>query len=641
MKKPTNYAKAEAQLYWHQQVLNTHVDKLTTAQGDSEQPAVELPANLPDAISQHQPIANYPAFLERGFCENQTLPPALLPSPNQRFVLLQQIDEHNVADCPIMQSVPLDGSFRPKETGCKMGLPGDDILPTASLLIADTENNTVIRWDRPPVPASNGGLIETKRVFWASDNLLYVIEQPRDRRTITLLQVDPSSGLSRVILTEQGDTYLQPGPLPFSEPLIRVLPKHNAVIWYSQQNGWGHLYLQRLTTGELINPITTGQRVVTQLHEVDEANAIVYFSACSASNAALNPYYEQLYRVNLDGSDLRLLSSEPAQHDIQSINLNDNSFIDCFSRVDLPTQLVTRNLSDGSIINTLLEPAEAQKAAATFNHPIGFTAKACDQSSDLYGVLYRPSDFDPAQSYPVILAIYGTPHECVVPLRYAESSNKVRDIYRSLAELGFIVVIVDPRGTPLRGKAFHDVAYKNLHNGGGIDDQVAALKQLGERHPWMDMTRVGITGHSGGGYASARAMMTHADFFKVCVSSAGNHDQRLYVAGWAETFHGLVEGDNYSVFENDPLIPKLTGKLLLVHGDADANVHIAHTLQLVDKLIHHNKDFDLLVLPNRGHLHMQDTYFIRRLWDYFVEHLLGEQPPKDYAIAAPITLTTD
>ena len=627
------YAMAEAQLSWHQQSLKQAIAEVLPAAEPADQPpplsyeAINALFNEADL-----PLANYPAFIERGICENQSLPPAAILSPNQRYLAVQKIDEQAVADCPLMQAVPSGHSLRPKDNHFKLGLPGDLCLPMASILIADLDQNSTLHCDRAAIEASNGGLVEGKRVFWGSDNQLYMIEQSRDRCCIEFVQVDPATGKSRVLLSEQGSSFLQVGPLPFSEPLVRVLPESHVFIWYSQASGWGQLYLHDLRTGELINAITTGASVVTQLHAIDEAQCRLYFSACGNGD---NLYHEQLYGVSLDGTACQLLTPEQAQHDIHAICVKSQTFVDSFSRVDLPTQVVVRRLTDGAVVSTCLAPEEAMKAAAHFNHPIGFTAKAADKVTDLNGVIYRPGDFNETNNYPVILAIYGTPHECIVPTRYAQSSDIVRDIYRSLAELGFVVVMVDPRGTPLRGKVFHDFAYGQLHNGGCIDDQVAVLRQLGRLYTWMDMDRVGITGHSGGGYASARAMMTHPELFKVCVSSAGNHDQRLYVAGWAETFQGLVAEDNYAVFSNESLVPQLAGKLLLVHGDSDANVHIAHTLQLVDQLINHNKDFDLLILPNRGHVHARDGYFIRRLWDYFVEHLQGNAPAKAYAITPP------
>ena len=205
--------------------------------------------------------------------------------------------------------------------------------------------------------------------------------------------------------------------------------------------------------------------------------------------------------------------------------------------------------------------------------------------------------------------------------------------------MGFIVVTLDPRGTPLRSKAFQDEAFGNFQSGGGINDQVATLKQLAARHPWMDLTRVGITGTSGGGFASARAMLSHPDFFQVAVANAGSYDYRAYNAIWAESYQGLLQGDNFSEQACIHRVQHLKGKLLLVHGDMDANVHIAHVLQLVDQLIKHNKDFDLLIMPNRQHTYGNDPYFIRRLWDYFVTHLLKETPPSNYCIGEKNTST--
>lgn len=579
----------------------------------------------------HYAYGAYPDFISVGIAGQAPLPPAIVYSPNQQFAAVQRIDERAVWTMPrILQQQ----DSRPMDTRYQLALPGDTHIPLASLVVVNLNNNAVLACDRKPVPASNGGLIETRRVFWDSDNRLYMIEQSRDRRIMTLLQIDPTSGNSRVIIEERGDTYIHPGALPFGAPLIEILSERNELIWYSQRSGWGQLYRYDLNSGALLNAVTQGEFVVTKLHAVDPACGVVYFSACG-KELGRNPYYEHLYAVNLDGAELRLLTPDNAQHDISEFCLAQKTFVDYISRVDLPTQAVVRDLQQGQPIRRQVDASTSESLATGFNHPVMFTAKAADQITDLYGVIYRPSDFDPEKSYPVVLCIYGAPQECIVPTRYAEVSNKVRDTYRTLAELGLIAVMVDPRGTPLRGKAFHDVAYGNLQNAGGIDDQVAVLQQLSERHSWMDMSRVGITGHSGGGYASARAMMTHPALFKVCVASAGNHDQRLYVAGWAETFQGLVKGDNYSVLSNRDLIGQLQGKLLLVHGDADANVSIVHTLQLVDQLITANKDVDLLILPQRGHGHARDGYFIRRLWDYFAEHLLNETPPQGVEINPP------
>lgn len=595
----------------------------------------------------HYGYGTYADFVTLDLYLGEPVPPAALWSLDSRYLAVQRIDERQVQDMPLMQTVPLNGSLRPLSDHYKMAFPGDEHVPLATLCVIELATGRIIQINREP---SYSGFVEMDAVQWGDDHCLYFIERTRDRKTLRFVCFDPVDGTSRVLIEEQGQGHLYLNPFPFGSPIIKVLVDSNEFIWYSQCSDWGHLYRYDLTTGELKNAITAGSYVVTKILFFDPVNQRVYFSACGRESNC-NPYYEQVYRVNLDGSDLVLLTPEASQHDvypltssvpiietdstIHGFSPDGRIFIDTISRIDQPAKSVLRSSDDGRVLMNLSYCDEALLAETPYTPPRSFTAKAADGETDLWGVMYCPSDFDQTHCYPVILCIYGTPHECITPKRFGQTSSSVRDIYRTLAELGFIVVIVDPRGTPLRSKSFHDVAYGNLQNGGGIDDQVTVLKQLGEQYAWVDLDRVGIAGHSGGGFAATHAMLTYPDFFKVAVASAGNHDQRLYDYGWGETFQGLVEGDNYVEQACRSLAQNLKGKLLLAHGDMDPNVHIAHTLQLVDALIEHNKDFDLLILPNRGHSFNQDTYFIRRVWDYFVEHLLKETPPKNYRITPP------
>ena len=607
-----------------------------------------LESPLTDDGEPHYGYGSYPDHRSFVCLESKPLAPAVLWSPDGRYLAVQRIDERLVKDMPIMQSVPEDGSFRPISYSYKMALPGDAHVALASLCVIDLETGDIIGSDRLPVPTPMLGFIEQGAVVWGGDNCMYSVERTRDWQTVRFVRFDPVKGVSRVLLEETGHGMLGPTPSPMFGQIFKVLPDTDEFIWYSRCSGWGHLYRYELSSGELKNPITSGDYVVTRIHRIDPLKGCLYFTACGRESGR-NPYYEHFYRVNLDGSDLILLTPEASHHDIVPSNINfldtgcepdvhaispnGNVFVDTISRVDQPCRSVLRSTDDGAELMTLSQCDQA--LLPDMIPPQVFTVKAVDDITDLWGVMYRPGDFDEGKQYPVILSLYGTPQASITQKKFAEISLTGVNYHQALAELGFVIVTLDPRGTPLRSKAFHDVAYGNLQNGGGIDDQVGAIKQLGERYPWMNLNRVGITGWSGGGFASARAMLSHPEFFKVAVSNAGNHDNRLYCAGWVEAFQGLLAGDNYEEQASASLAKNLKGKLLLTHGDRDANVHIAHTLQLVDQLIKHNKNFDLLILPNRQHVYYEDPYYIRRLWDYFVEHLLKETLPKDYRIVPP------
>jgi dipeptidyl aminopeptidase/acylaminoacyl peptidase len=264
-----------------------------------------------------------------------------------------------------------------------------------------------------------------------------------------------------------------------------------------------------------------------------------------------------------------------------------------------------------------------------YRTPKPFRAVASDGKTEIHGVLMYPTNFDPAKKYPVIDAIYPGPQVIKAPKRYQAGA-----IEQAIAEMGFIVIQIDGLGTPGRSKVFHDIAYANMANGGDLASHVAGLRQLVKDHPYLDLDRVGIFGHSGGGFASARAMLLHPDFFKVAVSSAGNHDQLGYLYSWGEKYQGPVNGTNYDGQENARLAANLKGRLLLAYGDMDDNVSPALTVQLIDALTKANKDYDLIVIPNGNHRFSVNPYFNRRRWDYFVKHLLGVEPPAGFQIKA-------
>jgi len=405
------------------------------------------------------------------------------------------------------------------------------------------------------------------------------------------------------------------------------------VLWFSQRDGWGHLYVYDATTGELLEQLTSGAWAVADVLHMDEVGRWVYFTAVGTT-AASDPYFELLYRVSLDGGEPQLLTPEDATHRI-TFSPSGDFFIDSYSRVDQPPVTVLRSATGDVLME--LERADIEDLVATgWTCPERFCVKARDGSTDIYGVLIRPTSFNGNSQLPVLDDIYAGPQTNRAPASFAgytspshqHPSHAARGFWhaQALAELGFAVVMVDGLGMPFRSKAFRDWSFRNVGDG-GIEDHVVALRQLALQHPYLDLERVGIYGHSAGGYASTHAMLRFPEFFKVAVSSAGNHDHRLDKATWIERYMGLPVGDYYCEQANSTLADNLRGKLLLIHGEMDENVHVASTLQLVDALIKADKDFDLLLLPNRPHACTDDLYFIRRRWDYFVRHLLGREPP--------------
>jgi dipeptidyl aminopeptidase/acylaminoacyl peptidase len=332
--------------------------------------------------------------------------------------------------------------------------------------------------------------------------------------------------------------------------------------------------------------------------------------------------------VNLDGTGLKLLTPEDADHSA-TFSPSGAYFVDTYSRVDLPPVSVLRRSADGAVV-VELERADISRLLATgWRYPEPFVAKARDGTTDIYGLIWRPTNFDSTRKYPVVEQVYTGPHGFFVPKTF----NAYRSPSQGIAELGFITVMVDGMGTAGRSRAFHDASYRKL--GDGVADHIPALKQIAAKYPYMDLTRVGIWGHSAGGYDAAHAIMKYPEFYKVAVSSAGNQDHRLDKAVWNTQWMGMPVGEHYVQQSNITMAPRLEGKLFLMHGDLDDNVPISATLQLVDALVKANKDFDLLILPGANHGAGGHPYFVRRRWDYFVKHLLGVDPPAGYRLGEP------
>jgi dipeptidyl-peptidase 4 len=405
----------------------------------------------------------------------------------------------------------------------------------------------------------------------------------------------------------------------------------NEFIWYTERDGWGHLYLYDITTGKLKNQITTGNFAVWNTVKVDEKNRVIYFNA-GGREKGRDPYFGHFYRVNFDGKNLQLLTPEDANHQVQ-LSPDGKYFVDNYSKPDVPTTSVLRDMN-GKLIANLEKTDVTRLVAAGWKPPMPITVKDRDNKWDLYGLMFTPTNLDKTKKYPVVNYIYPGPQAGGVGTR---SFGASRNDNQALAELGFVVIVIDGTCNPLRSKAFHDSCYGNMADN-TLPDQIAGIKQLAAKYPFIDADKVGVWGHSGGGFATAMAMFKFPDFYKVGIAESGNYDNRNYEDDWAERYNGLLQKtadgkDNYED-QSAPLYAKnLKGKLLLAHGGMDDNVPPYHTYLVVDALVKANKDFDLLIFPNARHGYGADSfYMMRRRWDYFVKNLLGAEPPKEYEI---------
>ncbi len=562
--------------------------------------------------------------------------PVVKWSPDSRRIATFQQDQREVGEMYLVST----NVGHPRLERWKYPLPGDKVITTIQRVVIDVDERKVVRVKMPPDQHRStlcddvicGG--DWVDVQWAPDSRsLAFVSSSRDHKLAELRVANVETGEIRDVMHELVGTFFESGN---GRANWRYLPASNEVIWFSQRDDWGQLYLYDLATGQQKLQITSGEGNVTQLLHVDEDARVLYFAAVG-KEAGRDPYFRHLYRIGMDGKGLMLLTPDDADHDV-SMAKDGKTFVDTWSTPDTPPQTVLRDQAGKTVL--ALEKADISKlVAAGWKPPMRITVKARDGVTDLYGLLYRPTNFDASQKYPIINNIYPGPQTGSVGSRQFAAS---RGDTQALAELGFVIVQVDGMGTPWRSKKFHEAYYGDMGDN-TLPDQVAAMKELASRFPWIDLERAGIYGHSGGGFATAGAMFRYPEFFKVGVSQAGNHDNRNYEDDWAEKWQGLLENQaggksNYDNQANQLVAHQLKGKLLLAHGTMDSNVPMYNTLLVVDELIKANKDFDLILFPNRGHGFGNEPYMVRRRWDYFVTHLLGATPPPAYEIKpAPTT----
>jgi len=552
----------------------------------------------------------------------------LLWSPDSRKIATQQQDERTVGDMYLVETKV----GHPVLHAWKYPLPGDSAVAMLHRVIIDVDAGTVTRLQLPPEyhRATLGDNLSMNDYRWSPDgSKLALVSSSRDHKQAVFRLADAATGAVRTLFDESEKTHFE------SRTGWQVLWATNEIIWYSQRDDWGQLYLYDLVSGKLKNKITTGEGPVSAIVRVDDKSRIIWFSAMGREKGQ-DPYFPHFYRVGLDGKNTFSLTPDDGDHAIQ-LSPSGRYLVDTYSKPEVAPVVALRD-GDGNLVMPLEKTDISKLAASGWKPPIPVKVKAADGKTDLYGMMFRPTTFDPSKKYPIINNAYPGPQSGSVGAR---TFTAARGDKQALAELGFIVVSIDGRGTPGRSKSFHDAYYGAMGRDNTIPDQVAAMKELARQYPWIDIDRAAMWGHSGGGFITADAMFRFPDFFKVGIAESGNHDQREYEDDWGERYQGLMtrnaDGtDSYDVEANQTFAKNLKGHLLLAHGTMDNNVPPYNTLLVADALIKANKDFDLLMLPNQPHGYgSMSNYMMRRRWDYFVKWLLNADPPKEYEIKTP------
>lgn len=543
------------------------------------------------------------------------LPPAVVWSPDSTRVLTHQLDRRKMRETHLIDVLPEDGGV-PTLMTQRYAFPGDEHLPEQQYVVLEVDGAAVrAQGERQLVGVLSP--ITLQHAWWAEDGSVYFIDRPRDQRSLTLKRLDPATGEVGEVLTETGETRVEPNQYGQEVGVTRSVG--DDLLWYSQRDGFGHLYRYDLRSGELLNQVTAGEWGVRRILHVD--GGVVYFLA--GGLVADSPYRLTVCRVNLDGTGFARITGDELHHDV-AVPPNGRYFVDTASTTSQAPVSTVRSWTGEVLVE--LEKADASALPATgWQPPEPFRAIAADGVTEIFGQLHKPHDFDPAASYPVLDSPYPGPH--INRLAPGFDPGIFGADAEALAALGFVVVVVDGRGTPGRSKQFHDASYGNLQSA-GIADHVAAIRQVAQTRPWMDLDRVGVYGMSGGAFATVRAMGEFPDFFRAGVAESGNLDNRVYLQQWGETYAGPPGEQDYADVSLLALADRIEGRLLLVHGGLDDNVQPHHTLRMADRLIAADKDFDLLIVPRGEHTFLgYEHHVVRRRWNHLLQHVAGITPP--------------
>jgi dipeptidyl aminopeptidase/acylaminoacyl peptidase len=556
--------------------------------------------------------------------------PALSWSPDSKKIATQQQDERKVGDMYLVET-PVNGGH-PVLRAWKYPLPGDPVVAMIDRVVIDVDTGKMKRLLMKPDfhRAMSEDNIDMGEYVWSPDgSKLGFVSTDRFHKSSTSKVADTATGEIHTLFAETEKTHVQ------TRVQWQILWDTKEVVWYSQRDGTANMYLYDMDSGQLKNQITTGTGPVTRVDRIDSGTRTMWYEAAGRENGQ-DPYFTHLYRVGLDGKNDVSLTPDNGTHSVQ-ISPDGKYVVDTFSQPDVAPETVLRDGATGALIMPL-EKADISKLLATgWKPPMQIKMKAANGKDDIYGMLFRPTNFDPSKKYPIINNAYPGPQSGSVGSR---AFTAARGDKQALAELGFVVVSIDGTGTPNRSKAFTDAYYGAMGRHNTIPDQIAGMNELAQKYPWIDIDKAAMWGHSGGGFITADALLRapYNDFFKVGIAESGNHDQRQYEDDWGERYQGpLVKNpdgtDNYAIEATQTQAAGLKGHLMLIHGTMDNNVPPYNTLLVADALIKANKTFDMLLIPNAGHGYgAAGNYVMRRRWDYFVKYLLDAEPPHDYVI---------
>lgn len=567
----------------------------------------------------------------------RTRPAVVFWSPDSRRLVTYRLDERQVKPLYLLRNVPdADTPRRPELYQYRYPFPEDTDAEQAyaSLFLYDLDSGTLREWQRGRFYFSEfcyfAALPQYDFLTWAPDSASFALRLfSRDHQSSELLCVDAASGGCRCLTQETSDSFLfsvwycifnskecQPMCAPECGRLLHYSADSRFLFYLSDHDGYDHIYRVDVSSGA-ISQLTSGPWCVRQILRVNAADGLVYFTA-GGREAGLQPYYLQLYQLEAASGAVRRLTREAANHYLHIAP--DASFCcDFYSDPATPPRAVLRRLPEGEICAELLRTDATRLCAAGFRQPQPFQVKSADGAYDLYGVMVLPADFDPGRKYPLVEYIYGGPQMANAPVDYL--GGEFAGYLESFAQLDIIGVILDARGTPYRGKAFHAYCHRNLGEATCLDDHAAALRQLAKKHPFIDLGRIGVWGHSDGGYAALKCLLRYPELYRAAVASAGCHAKELYLAGWSECFMNAFQPALWRAQNSEYEAAALRGDLLLIHGEMDDNVHPAHTLRIADALIRADLDFDLLIIPNADHVLRQNPYYQRRVIEYLAARL--------------------